>query len=173
MGFVLSENVRRCYDINAEREWNRLVQDGYHRLELIVTLHFLDKHLPEQGLILDADGGPGTYTIELARKGYEVVLYDLSPKCLEKALKEIEKTCVEHKIKKIAEDSIINLSEFGDQNFNAVLFLGTISHLINRRDRDLAASELVRVTKKEHPCFFLLLASMTFSELLFNDCPTN
>jgi 2-polyprenyl-3-methyl-5-hydroxy-6-metoxy-1,4-benzoquinol methylase len=42
-------------------------------------MHFLEKHLPKKGLILDAGGGPGRYTIELARSGYDVVLLDLVP----------------------------------------------------------------------------------------------
>jgi 2-polyprenyl-3-methyl-5-hydroxy-6-metoxy-1,4-benzoquinol methylase len=48
-------------------------------------MHFLEKYLPRQGLVLDAGGGPGPYTIELAKRGYDVVLFDLSPKCLELA----------------------------------------------------------------------------------------
>jgi hypothetical protein len=37
-------------------------------------MHFLEKYLPKKGLVLDAGGGPGRYTIELAKKGYDVVL---------------------------------------------------------------------------------------------------
>lgn len=154
----MNESVKRYYDRKAEREWERLVQDGYHRLELIVTLHFLDKYLPEQGLILDAGGGPGRYTIELAKKGYDVVLQDLSPKCLETAVGEIEKAGVKHKVKKVIEGSIIDLSDFADQSFDATLCLGALSHLIEQKDRDLAASELVRVTKEEAPLFISVIS---------------
>ena len=149
----MSENVRRYYDDNPERERNRLVQDGYHRLEHIVTMHFLEKYLPEEGLILDAGGGPGRYTIELAKKRYDVVLHDLSPKCLEIAVREIKKAGVKHKVKKVVEGSIIDLSDFADQSFDATLCLGALSHLIEQKDRDSAAGELVRVTKEEAPLF--------------------
>jgi len=64
----MSQIIRDYYDQKAEDEWKRLVQDPYHRLEFIVTMHFLNKHLPKSGLILDAGGGPGRYTIELAKK---------------------------------------------------------------------------------------------------------
>ena len=50
----------------------RLIKDPYHQLELDTTLHFLKKHLPKKGLILDAGGGPGRYTIELAKQGYSL-----------------------------------------------------------------------------------------------------
>jgi len=144
----LSEIVRRYYDVNAEREWGRLVRDAYHRLEYIITMHFLGKYVPNKGLILDAGGGPGRYTMELAKRGYDVVLLDLSPRCLEIALREIEKAGVKGRVKKIAEGSITDLSEFSDERFDAVLCLGAMSHLIERVDRDVAASELVRVAKR-------------------------
>ena len=71
---ALSEIVKQFYDEHAENEWERLFSDAYHRLEFIITTHFLDKYLSKNGLILDAGGGPGRYTIELAKKGYGVVL---------------------------------------------------------------------------------------------------
>lgn len=153
----MSEIVRKYYDENAEKEWGRLVSDAYHKLEFIVTMHFLDKYLPKNGLVLDAGGGPGRYSIELAKKGYEVVLQDLSPKCLELAMKEIEKAGIKGKVKKIAEGSITNLSEFRDRSFDAVLCLGALSHLIEKKDREKATSELIRVTKKKAPIFISVI----------------
>ena len=122
-------------------------------LKNIITMHLLDKYLPSNGLILDAGGGPGRYTIELAKRGYDVVLHDLSPRCLEVASREIEKAGVKGRVKRIVEGSITDLSEFSDENFDAVLCLGAMSHLIERADRDSAASELVRVAKKKASIF--------------------
>jgi len=76
------EIVKKYCDQHAEGEWKRLLHDPYRRLEFIVTMHFLDEYLPRKGVVLDAGGGPGRYGIELAKKGYDVVLFDLSPKCL-------------------------------------------------------------------------------------------
>jgi len=61
-------NIRDYYIQSVEYEWNRLIQDPYHRLEFDTTMYFLKKYLPKKGLILDAGGGPGRYTIELAKK---------------------------------------------------------------------------------------------------------
>ena len=108
----------------------------------------MDKYFPKNGLILDAGGGPGRYTIELAKKGYEVLLLDFSPECLKKAKKEIEKAGIKGNVRKIVEGTITDLSEFPTGHFDAVLCLGTLSHLITKRDRETAASELVRVAKK-------------------------
>jgi S-adenosylmethionine-dependent methyltransferase len=86
--------VRKYYDDKAQTEWTRLKRNAYRRLEFIVTMHFLDKHLPKKGLVLDAGGGPGRYTIELAKKGYNMVLLDLSPQCLKLARKQIKRAGV-------------------------------------------------------------------------------
>jgi len=145
--------VKEYYDAKAEHEWNRLFQDAYHRLEYIVHMHFLEKYLPKKGLILDAGGGPGRYSIELAKRGYEVVLLDLSLKCLKIAEREIKNAKVKDKVKRIVEGSIVDLSEFWDESFDAVLCLGALSHVIDEGEREKAASELVRVTKKKAPIF--------------------
>jgi len=145
--------VKEYFDANAEHEWNRLFQDGYHRLEYTVHTHFLNMYLPRRGLILDAGGGPGRYTIELSKKGYQMVLLDLSPKCLEIAKREIRNAKVESRVKKIVEDSVVDLSEFKDASFDGVLCFGALSHLIKRTEREKAVSELVRVTKKKAPLF--------------------
>jgi SAM-dependent methyltransferase len=63
--------VKDWFTKTAEYEWKRLKQDAYHQIEFLVTMHFLEKYLPSEGLVLDAGGGPGRYTIELAKRGYK------------------------------------------------------------------------------------------------------
>jgi len=139
--------VIKYYDEHAEREWKRLFRDAYHRLEFIVTVHFLDKYLPKTGVVLDAGGGPGRYSIELAKKGYDVILFDISPKCLEVAKKKIARARIKNKVKEIIEGSITDMGVFNNEQFDAVLCLGPFSHLIEKRQREKAANEIVRVAK--------------------------
>jgi len=153
----LSEVVREYYDRSAAKEWERLVQDPYHQLEFIVTLHFLEKYLPKKGLILDAGGGPGRYTIELAKRGYDVALFDLSAACLREAEKRIRMAGFEKRVKNVLQGSVTDMSRFTDENFDAVLCLGPMSHLVEKKDRDSAASELVRVAKKNAPVFISVI----------------
>ena len=153
----MSRVVKEYYDAKADVEWNRLVQDAYHRLEYIVHMHFLDKYLPEKGLILDAGGGPGRYTIDLAKKDYRVILLDLSPKCLEIAKREIKNAKVEQNVKKIIEGSVVDMRKFSDESFDAVLCFGTLSHLTDKKEREKAAEELVRVAKKKAPIFVSII----------------
>jgi len=149
----MSGIVKDHYDAKAEAEWNRLFQDAYHQLEYIVHMHFLEKYLPKKGLILDAGGGPGRYTIELAKRGYDIILLDLSPACLNVAKREIRKEKVEKNVKEMVEGSVTDLSRFGNEFFDAVICLGPLSHLLDRKEREIAAKELIRVAKKGAPVF--------------------
>jgi len=163
----MSETVRIWYDERAEYEWIRLFQDGYHQLEYLVTTHFLERYLPKNGLILDAGGGAGRYTIELAKKGYEVVLFDLSPKCLQIARREVRKEAVGDRVKEIAEGSITDLSRFRNDLFDGVLCLGgPLSHLLEKDERERAISELVRVIKKGAPLFISVFNRYGFLRVL-------
>ena len=74
---------RRYYDLQPEREWARLER---HRTEFAVTMRALAAYLPRPpARVLDCGGGPGRYAIELARRGYQVTLFDLSSACLKLA----------------------------------------------------------------------------------------
>ena len=149
----MSEIVKKFYNENAEGEWERLVCDAYHSLEFIITTHLLEKHLPENGVILDAGGGPGRYTIALARKGYDLVLQDLSSECLAIARREITKANVGNKVETVVQGSITDLSAFSNDSFDGVLCLGALSHLVDQKDREVATSELIRVARKNAPLF--------------------
>jgi len=78
----IKELVKEYYSKRCMVELRRLGNDPYHRLEYDTTMHFLKRYLPKRGSVLDAGGGPGSYTIGLAKMGYEVTLLDLTPKLL-------------------------------------------------------------------------------------------
>jgi len=157
----LQELVKNYYSKNAKKEWKRLVRDPYHRLEFDTTMHFLRKHLPSRGFILDAGGGPGRYTIELAKQGYNLVLLDLTPELLEIARRQIKRAKVQDNVKGIIEGSIDNLYMFKDNTFDAVLCLGgTLSHLVDEKQREKAIDELVRVAKIGAPIFISVIGRL-------------
>lgn len=155
------KTIRECYEWLGLREWRRLVRDPFHRLEFDTTLLFLKKYLPKRGLILDAGGGPGRYTIELAKLGYDVVLLDITQKLLEMAKKRIARAGVRKKVKLIVEGSITDLSQFNDNYFDAVICLGgPLSHISSEKDRKKAVSELIRVAKKNAPLFVSVMGRL-------------
>lgn len=152
--FMSKKLVREYYTEYGIKEWRRLAKDPYRQLEFNTTLHFLKKYLPEKGLVLDAGGGPGRYTIELAKLGYDIVLVDLTPKLLKIAKNKIKKENLQDRVKQIIEGSIDNLSVFKDDTFDAVICLGgVLSHILNRGQREKAIGELIRAAKKDAPIF--------------------
>lgn len=149
-----TELVMNHYNKDVENEWDRLQKDYYHKLEFDTTMKFLKKYLPKKGFILDAGGGPGRYSIELAKKGYEVVLLDLVPEHIEFAKNKIEEAKVSEKIKDTIVGTITDLSQFEDNSFDAVICLGgPLSHVHPEKERKKAIQELVRVAKINAPVF--------------------
>lgn len=150
------DNVRDHYDRLASREWERLVRDPYHSLELRGTMAALGENLPPSGRILDTGGGPGRYALELCRRGYAVVVLDLSERCVALAREKFaaEPPKVQAWLEEADVGDIRDLSRFSDASFDAVLCLGgPLSHLLNPEDRRKATSELARVAKPGGPVF--------------------
>ena len=155
----IGEMVKEWFTKTARGEWRRLQKDPYHKIEFIVTMHFLEKYMPKHGLVLDAGGGPGRYTIELAKRGYNVVLFDFVPEMLELAKKRIRRAGVLRKVRQFVQGSVEDLSMFPKERFDAVLCLGgPLSHLLNAEQREKAAKELVRVAKKDTPIFVSVIS---------------
>lgn len=143
------------------KEWRRLVRDAYQRLEFNTTMHFLNKHLPKRGLILDAGGGPGRYTIELGKLGYNIILFDLSSEMLKIAERQIKRAKIQQQVKQIIQGSIDDLSIFSDNSFDGVIcFGGALSHIIDKTRREKAIDELIRVAKKRSPIFVSVIGKL-------------
>jgi len=114
----------------------------------------LKRYLPKHGHLLDAGGGPGRYTIELAKLGYDVSLLDLTPELLEIAKQHVTKAGLQAKVRRITQGVVYDLSRFCDDTFDAVICLGgPLSHVVNRVRREKAIDELARVAKKSAPVF--------------------
>lgn len=141
--------VKSFYTKTVRQEWKRLVKDAYRQVEYDTSIHFLEKYLPKKGRILDAGCGPGRYSIELARRGYDVVMLDLTPANLVFAKQQIKKSGTSERVEAVIEGSIVDLSQLRSNSFDAVICLGgPLSHVLDEHKRDKAVSELVRVCKK-------------------------
>ncbi len=157
----ISRMVKEWFTQTASYEWRRLKQDAYHQIEFFMTMHFLGRYLPEKGLILDAGGGPGRYTIALARQGYDVALLDFVPEMLNLAERKIRRAGVRRRVKQFVEGSIEDLSMFGDATFDAVLCLGApLCHILDGQRREKAVGELVRVAKDGAPIFASVISRL-------------
>jgi len=151
--------ITQFYASQVYQEWRRLVCDAYHRLEFVTTLHFLDKYLPTHGLVLDAGGGPGRYTLELAQKGHNVILLDATQANLDFALRQVKRRKLQTRINQVIHGSIVDLSQFPDASFDAVLCTGgPLSHVLDPLQRATAISELIRVVKPNAPLFVSVIS---------------
>jgi len=148
--FMIEKLVEKYYSEQGTREWRRLVRDPYHRLEFDTTMHFIRKYLSKRrGLVLDAGGGPGRYTIEFGRLGFDVTLLDLSSEMLEIAKSHVERSGVKKRVRSIIHGSIDDLSIFENETFDAVVCLGgPLSHVVDEVRREKGIDELIRVGKK-------------------------
>jgi SAM-dependent methyltransferase len=171
-GIMTEKLVQDFYTGEVQKEWDRLTQDAYHQLEFNTTIYFLEKYLPKRGLILDAGGGPGRYTIALAKRGYQVILFDLTPANLVFARQKIEHNGVQDRVKQIIPGSIVDLSRFADNSFDAVVCLGgPLSHVLEPSNRERAIQELIRVCKKDAPIFVSVMGRLSVMVVVLRLAP--
>ncbi len=141
---MISE-VRKYYDENAEFEWQRL-NNPYSRVEFCSTLHLIEKYFPKSGEIIDIGSGPGRYSLELLKRGYEVSLLDLSKNELDIAKRKIEEanlTAENYYCK-----SALELEFLADESFDGLLLMGPLYHLHSTEERSKVLSDSYRILKK-------------------------
>lgn len=148
----MSMDPEQYYNQIGMEEWNRSDEKFLNSLEHRNTLPYMEKYLPEKGRVLDAGGASGKYAVWLAEKGYDVTLVDISEEQLDIAEEKLEERGLLDKVD-IKKGDIRDL-EFEDETFDAVLCLGgPLSHVIDGKERESAAKELVRVAKQDSPVF--------------------
>jgi ubiquinone/menaquinone biosynthesis C-methylase UbiE len=149
MSDPIQDHVRKLYDSQPEREWERMDR---HRTEHAVTLRAMEAYLPPPPAhVLDCGGGPGRFAIELTRRGYQVTLFDLSGKALKLAREKASAAGVT--LAGYEQGSATDLGRFPDEVFDAVLLMGPLYHLLEEEQRLQALAESVRVLKPGGPLF--------------------
>ena len=123
------DKVKKFYDNDVVREWERMDR---HPLEFGVTMRYIEKYYPKSGKVLDIGGGPGRYSIMLAKKGYDVTLVDISPKNVEFAADKAKDENV--LIRAICADAL-DLGRHITGKFDIVQCMGPLYHLLDEKDR--------------------------------------
>lgn len=90
-----ANQIQQRYADKANQEWNRLRSTPITRIEYLITSHCLEHYLHKTGKILDAGSGPGRYAIDLAKRGYQVTMFDLVAEMLQLAQKKVAEADVE------------------------------------------------------------------------------
>lgn len=147
------------YDEIGIDEWERLEQNPVSRLEYDRTVSMLDAHLPQEGRVLDAGGGPGRYSIWLAEHGFEVEHMDMSSEQVQIAREKAEEHGVTSRVT-CQKGDVRDLS-FDDDSFDAVCCLGgPLSHIVDADERVAAARELRRVARSGAPVFVSVIGRL-------------
>ena len=140
----MTQAVREFYDGNVEREWQRL-DAPLGQIEFASTLRLIEKYFPSNGCVCDIGGGPGRYTLELARRGYRMTLVELSEKLLERAQTALGAAGAT--AERLLCCDACELSELPRAHFDAALLLGPLYHLVDPVKRLAALAELRRILK--------------------------
>jgi S-adenosylmethionine-dependent methyltransferase len=132
-------DIAEFYNSNPNGEEERLTA---HQLEFDLTFRYLQKYLPSQGNILEVGAATGRYTVELARQGYQVTAVDLSAALLDRCRQRLITAGVDSQVRLVVADAR-QLDAVTERDFDAVLLMGPLYHLIEAADRTLALQEAV------------------------------
>lgn len=148
----MDNEVRDFYNNYGIREWNRLEENAYSRINFLLHMHFIEKSLHKGMKILDAGCGAGRYSIEFAKRGCRVTLFDISDEQLRIAKEKIDEAKVTDNIDGIFQGDIRDLSQFENEQFDMVVCYGApLSYILE--DREKVILEFARVLSKNGSLF--------------------
>lgn len=136
----ITEEVRSFYNGSVESEWNRIAG----RPEFLLTARFLDRYVMPGEKVLDIGGGPGRYSLHLAKKGCDVTLLDLSDENVRFAKERAKEQQLS--IKAVCGDARYADSLVNDK-FDHVLLMGPMYHLLDEGDRVRAMNAALGLLK--------------------------
>ncbi|GGH18309.1 class I SAM-dependent methyltransferase [Paenibacillus segetis] len=152
----MSEVVRNYYENNAEHEWERLNQP-YSKIEFLSTLRLFEKYLSPAGHICDVGSGPGRYSIELLKQGYQVTLFEISQQELDIASERIQELGLQAEA--YICDNATNMHVLDDEAYEAVLVMGPLYHIHDDEARSKIIRETSRILKKDGVAIFAYINS--------------
>jgi SAM-dependent methyltransferase len=129
---------------NKGIELNRL-HEGLGLIEFERTKELLLEYLPTApAIIYDIGGGYGEYSVWLSSLGYEVHLFDISPKNIEMSEELQERSG--GKIHSVFVSDARSISR-EDCSADAILLMGPLYHIVEKDERLLALNECRRLLK--------------------------
>jgi S-adenosylmethionine-dependent methyltransferase len=133
------QDIRDYYNADLAYESARL---QVHQLERDLTWRYFTDYLPKQGLILEIGAATGAHTLWLARHGYTVVAVDIAEKGLEENRKTLTEAGLQEQVN-FRMDDARTLKTVPEADFDAVLLMGPLYHLVELADRQKAVQQAV------------------------------
>lgn len=140
----MSDYIKSYYDNNVINEWRRL-EDPYGKIEFLSTMHIIKKYFPVKGKVLDVGCGPGRYSIELLKSGFNVTLMDLSSKNLFFAKSKIESLGLYAENYICGDANYLNVEE--DNKYDCILLMGPMYHISSKELRINVLRQCRRILK--------------------------
>lgn len=155
----ITKTVQRHYDTQVENEWGRIE----NRPEFLLTCRLLDRYLKPGDKVLDIGGGPGRYSLYLAKKGCSVTLFDLSEENTRFASMQAEKQGIP--LETVCGDAR-NADSLVAETFDHVLLMGPLYHILEESGRTQAvdaALNLLRPVGTLSVSFINMFAGIIFA----------
>lgn len=124
-------DIAALYNSDPENENGRLER---HQLERDLTWRHLDRYLPPHGSILEIGAATGGYTLPLARRGYTITAVDMSTELLAVCRAKLAAEGLEEQVQLVEADAR-DLAQVTQTDFDAVLLMGPLYHLVLEPDR--------------------------------------
>jgi len=129
----------------------RLSSSRQTQLEFLTTMHYIHRHAPAGGKLLEIGAGTGRYSVALAQEGYDVTALELVEHNLQ-VLKSKDANV------RAYQGDALDLSRFPDESFDMTLSLGPMYHLYDPDQVRTAIREAIRVTKPGGVLLFAFLS---------------
>ena len=136
-------DIQDMYNNALETEHERLER---HQLEHDLTWRYFERYLPASGSILEVGAATGRYTLTLAQRGYRITAMDFSEKLLARCQQRLTEAGFHQNVTFLVGDAR-NLSAMLNQEFDVVLLMGPLYHLVVEDDRQLVLREAYRCLK--------------------------
>ncbi|MGA9400635.1 class I SAM-dependent methyltransferase [Haladaptatus sp.] len=163
-----SMEPRRFYDEEADWEWGRRRGSFLSEIAFEGTFEYLHEFFPDDGLVLDAGGGPGRYSIRLAERGNSPVLLDVSRTQLRTGREKITEHDVADRVRTVQGD--LRGLPFDDDTFDGVCCLGgALSHILDADGRAAALDELRRVATPGSPIVVSVFGRLANLEIILRE----
>jgi len=146
------ETVQDFYNNSVMNEWNRIA----NRPEFLLTCRMLDRYIRPGDTVLDIGGGPGRYSLYLAKKGCDVTLFDLSHENIKFAGERSAEYGVT--IKTVTGDAR-EADKLVDGQFDHILLMGPMYHLLEENDR-ISAINAALILLKPNGILFVSFINM-------------
>ena len=133
-----------------EQFYNEIDEDGrlaskHGKVEFITTMKYIHDFVKKGAKILEVGAGTGRYSIALSSEGYQVDAVEL----IEHNIDVFKSKLNESDKITISQGNALDLSQYENDLFDAVLILGPMYHLYNEEDKIKVLNEAKRVVKKD------------------------